>query len=217
MIRNSQSFMVLTLMVVLVAGTGCQSAAIYQDNGTGGSAYTPDANQQQLEKIPLKGAGGYFKARGYDFCDMFGISFLFGFGVDVNARATQFFQLGGGLYDARRLGFIGRFPGWWREARSEGGITLAYGQRLTRSDIEGPIQKYFPNGFYKRPETMNLDSKDRTVDEIGGTAFLACIGADAFFRPVEFADFFMGWFTVDFKADDFDLILKGASSTAPTK
>jgi hypothetical protein len=214
--RYIQSLVLLTCVVVLFSSTGCQSAAVLRDEGGPGS-YAPDASQQQLEKIPLKGsAGGYFKARLYDFADMFGISFLFGFGVDVNARATQFFQVGGGVYDARRLGFIGRFPGWWRESRSEGGISLAYGQRLNRTEIEGPVQKYFPNGFYKRPETMNLDSKDRTADEIGATAFAACIGADVFFRPVEFFDWFLGWFTLDFKQDDFDLLLKSTGS-APTK
>lgn len=213
--RSIQSVIALVCLVGLVFGVGCQSAAVnrMQDTAGAGSAYTPNGQQQTLEKVPLRGTGGYFKARMYDFADMFGLSLLFGFGLDANVRATQFFQIGGGVYDARRLGFIGRFAGWWREQRSEGGVSLSYGQRLTRMDKEGPIQKYFPNGFYKRPETANLDSKDRTVDEIGVTAVAGVPGIDVAFRPVELFDFLLGIFTLDIKKDDFELLLKTKKTT----
>ena len=217
MFRTTQTFVAVLCMAGLLLSVGCQSSAVNRDEGGLGASYSPDGPQAKIEKVPLKGTKGYFKGRLYDFADMFGFSLLFGFGADINVRATQFFQVGGGVYDARRLGFIGRYPGWWREQRSEGGACLSYGQRLTRTDMEGPIQKYFPNNFYKRPETMNLDSKDRTVDEIGVTAFALLKGFDVFFRPVEFFDFILGWFTVDFKNDDFDVRLVGAAKAPAGK
>lgn len=212
MLRNIKPFVVVLCAASMLV-SGCQSVAVNREEGDIGATYSPDGPQQKLEREPLKGTGakGYFKARWYDFTDMFGMSLLFGFGVDVNARATQFAQIGGGLYDARRLGFIGRYCGWWREQRSEGGASLAYGQRLTRTDKEGPIQKYFPNGFYKRPETMNLDSKDRTADEIGATAFAAIVGVDVFFRPAEFVDWLVGWFGPDLKDDDYEVKLRSTT------
>lgn len=215
MIRSIQSILVLACVAGLVASVGCQAVGVHREAHGAGDWHTQSGDGgAQVEKIPLTGVGGYFKARAYDFADMWGLSFLFGLGVDVNARATQFIQVGGGIYDARRLGFIGRFCGWWREQRTEGGVTVAYGQRLTRMDKEGPIQKYFPNDFYPRPETMHLPSMDRTADEIGATAMGVFFGVDVFFRPVEFFDFLFGWFAplnraiCDFKDDDYDLVLK---------
>lgn len=204
--RSIQSIAVLACIIGLLCGIGCQSAAVNRTVGTGAG---PDGDQVQVERVPLTGGKGYAKARLYDFADIFGFSLLFGIGVDINARATQLFQIGGGIYESRRLGFIGRFCGWWRESRTEGGVTVAYGQRLTRSEMEGPIKKYFPNDFYPRPETLNLPgAKDRTADEIGATVFAAFFGVDAFVRPVEFIDFLCGWFKVDFKDDDYELKLK---------
>ncbi len=204
--RSIQSIVILACMIGLLLSVGC--ASVNRDaGGTGG----PSGDQVQIERIPLTGGEGYMKARMYDFMDVFGFSMMFGVGLDVNVRATQLVQLGGGIYESRRLGFIGRFCGWWRESRTEGGVTVAYGQRLTRSEMEGPIRKYFPNDFYPRPETLNMaGAKDRTADEIGATVFAFIFGVDAFVRPVELIDFVCGWFTVDFKDDDYDLKMKSA-------
>lgn len=205
-------------LVVAVAGCATDhrnsAASDLQMQGGGqdpsGTVYVQLEEDKVLAKKPLAGPGGYFIARGLDFCDLLGFSVMYGVGLDVNARASKMFQVGAGWYDAhRRLGFIGRYPGYWSEERAEGGISLLYGHWLERHDLNGPVKMYHPVGFFPRGNNWDIQNgKDRTIDEVGGTVFAGFFGVDAHHRPVELVDFIFGWFTLDVMSDDYTTELR---------
>ncbi|MBI4614579.1 MAG: hypothetical protein HY720_13295 [Planctomycetes bacterium] len=216
---------VVVLGVIVYLG-GCASA-VKEDLQNEGAGYqepsgdhehggAPGETHEELEegkfiaKKPLTGPGGYFIGRCLDFADLLGLSVMYGVGLDVNARASKIAQVGAGWYDAhRRLGFIGRYPGYWSEERAEGGISLLYGHWLERRDLNGPITKYHPVGFFPRGQNWDIQNgKDRTIDEVGGTAFAGFLGVDVHHRPVELIDFILGWFTVDIMDDDYTTELR---------
>ncbi len=216
----------LALLGLVLFAAGCASNAAKEDlqNEGAGHMHNGDSmghddsgvKHEELEegkfiaKTPLHGPGGYFIARGLDFADLLGLSVMYGVGLEVNARASKMAQVGAGWYDAhRRLGFIGRYPGYWAEERAEGGISLLYGHWLERRDLHGPITKYHPVGFFPRGQNWDIQNgKDRTIDEVGGTAFVGFLGVDAHHRPVELIDFLLGWFTVDIMDDDYTTELR---------
>ncbi|HYF51928.1 MAG TPA: hypothetical protein VEJ63_21145 [Planctomycetota bacterium] len=146
-------------------------------------------------------AGHYFLSRWYDLIDIVDFSVGGGPGFLVNVRATKLAQAIGGYSDAYRVGFRGRSAGLWREKRKEIGVSLLYYQKVERECVTGWVESF-------RSESMDLDTaqvyannNDRSFLGIGVTVH-ALVLVDVNIRPMQAADFALGWLTIDVLEDD---------------
>ncbi|MCK6474647.1 MAG: hypothetical protein L6R28_23250 [Planctomycetes bacterium] len=187
-------------------GSGGGSSRGTTPGGLARSAGVPEGSgsQESLDMIGEDGAamvGNYFLHRFFDLMDIIDFSLGAGPGFLVNVRATKLAQFGGGYSKSWRVGMRGRSVGFWKEKRTEAGISLLYYQKMERERITGWVESI-------RAEEMDLDTaevyggdKDRSFTGVGFTVH-AGILVDVNVRPMQAADFVLGLFTIDVLEDD---------------
>ncbi|MEI6234571.1 MAG: hypothetical protein WCT04_16070 [Planctomycetota bacterium] len=143
----------------------------------------------------------YFLSRWYDLIDIVDFSFGAGPGFLINAHATKFVQVGFGYSDAYRIGFRGRSAGVWREKRLEAGVSILYYQKVKRERITGWVEDFRADKMDLDTATVYANNNDRAYSGIGATIH-ALILVDVNIRPMQAADFILGWFGVDILDDD---------------
>jgi hypothetical protein len=155
------------------------------------------------------GAGVYFKDRGNDFVDIFGLSFTFGIGVLANVRATQIVQAGGLWFNGSRAGFVGREYGTWSESSIEMGFPGMYLRDLQLVPQSGSAklvntargQSWFFQ-FCGEEGVPYDEGYDRKFWQVGATVHAGVVGVDFSINLAEFLDFLLGWFALDISRDD---------------
>ena len=146
-------------------------------------------------------AGHYFLSRWYDLIDIVDFSVGAGPGFMVTAHVTKFAQAGGGWSDAHRVGFRGRSAGVWREKRKEVGVSLLYYQKVERECITGWVESFRSDKMDLDTASVYANNNDRSFLGIGATV-QAGILVDINVRPMQAADFVLGFFTIDVLEDD---------------
>ena len=116
-----------------------------------------------------------------DVIDVFRLNLAVGPGIGLNIRPTKFAQVGLETYVSARAGL----------GKNGSLIFKRYGLAYLESEVltmgVGP--------FY-------TGGKQRGYTEVGATAHLGIVGAEAALDLSEIADFFLGFAMVDFKDDD---------------
>lgn len=171
--------------------------------------------------------GTYMKDRGNDFIDCFKGQLSVGMGIEANIRVTEELQAGLGMAIMfAKAGIVGRNvvdgndkrggflfeaglaplyyqidgasgPGHWNELYPGRKIALGipYGKKL-----------YVSHGDHDDWHKMSIADYEKDVDkrffEIGFSFHALLLGIDFGFDLREFADFLLGWFSVDITEDD---------------
>jgi len=126
----------------------------------------------------------YLANRMLDFLDIFRLNVAVGPGIGLNVRATKFAQIGAETYVSARAGL----------GKNSGLLVKRYGLLYTESEIlTGGVGMLYTGG------------DQRGLTEVGITAHLGLIGAEAAIDFSEIADFFLGILTIDHKDDDWEL------------
>ena len=121
----------------------------------------------------------YIPNRIFDLMDIFRINIGIGPGGGINLRATKLVQAGIESYHTVRCGIKRRRVG------------IPYFEDM--------------NGFGVGPVYLKAGNPDRQFTEVGLTFHALFIGAEAAISLEEIADFFLGFFLIDFKKDDYEL------------
>lgn len=116
-----------------------------------------------------------------DFIDIFRLNIGVGPGIGLNIRPTKFAQVGIENYVSARAGL----------GKNGSLIFKRYGLAYLESEA-----------FTMGVGPLYTGGKQRGYTEVGATAHLAIIGAEAALDLSEIADFFLGFATVDLKDDD---------------
>ena len=148
-----------------------------------------------------KQASHYFLSRWYDLIDIVDFSVGAGPGFLFNVRATKFAQVGGGYSDAYHIGFRGRSAGYWKEKRTEIGVSLLYYQKIKRERITGWVESFRSDKMDLDTSAVYANNNDRAFLGIGATVH-ALVLVDVNVRPMQALDFALGWFTIDILDDD---------------
>jgi hypothetical protein len=152
----------------------------------------------------------YMRDRGNDLADCFGAGFTLGLGVSVNARATHVLQVGIGFQGTAWLGFTGR-QGLSEPIFVANEISFPmYAQRWVAVGFTCPKEvppRSVVHGLPHRDEKPCSfaafdEDYDRRFLGIGFAFHALLLGAAFEFEPREFADFLLGWFSIDFMKDD---------------
>jgi hypothetical protein len=184
------------------------SATVLSPNDTGTSAgglerqvgrgtYCSPSNGPSIGKQ----ASHYFLSRWYDLIDIVDFSIGAGPGFLFNVRATKIAQVGGGYSDAYRIGFRGRSAGYWREKRTEIGVSLLYYQKIKRERCSGWVESFRSDKMDLDTSAVYANNNDRAFLGIGATVH-ALVLVDVNVRPMQAVDFALGWFTIDILDDD---------------
>ena len=110
-------------------------------------------------------------------------------------------QFGFGYSDAYRVGFRGRSAGFWRERRTEAGVSLLYYQKVCREHISGWVESFRADKMDLDTSAVYANTNDRAFTGIGATVH-ALVLVDVNVRPMQALDFALGWFTIDILDDD---------------
>jgi len=198
----------------LLACTGCAALSGFEKTSSIDMIVPLSCMEIQAEidaesTMPAGGVGIYFRDRGNDFIDVFGMSFYFGLGVVANVRATQFLQAGGLWFNGSRVGFIGREYGSWAQSSLELGFPGMYVRDIQMVPQGGSAtivntargQSWF---FHLLgDEGIAFDSGyDRKTWQVGVTGVAGLVGIDFSVNLQELLDFLLGWFAVDICRDD---------------
>ena len=98
-------------------------------------------------------------------------------------------------------GFRGRSAGIWREKRKEVGVSLLYYQQVERTPIKGWVESFRSDKMDLDTAAVYANNNDRSFLGIGAT-IQAGVLVDVNVRPMQAADFVLGWFTIDILDDD---------------
>ena len=148
-----------------------------------------------------KQASHYFLSRWYDLCDIVDFSVGGGPGFLINAHVTKLAQFGVGYSDAYHVGFRGRSAGFWRERRTEAGVSLLYYQKVRRERITGWVESFRADKMDLDTSAVYANTNDRAFTGIGGMVHVLVM-VDVNVRPIQALDFALGWFTIDILDDD---------------
>ncbi|MFH0938530.1 MAG: hypothetical protein V1899_04510 [Planctomycetota bacterium] len=146
-------------------------------------------------------AGHYFLSRWYDLIDVVDFSIGAGPGLLVNIHATKLAQVAGGYSDSYRVGFRGRSAGVWKEKRREIGASLLCYQKIKRERITGWVESFRSDKMDLDTSAVYANNNDRSFLGVGATVH-ALLLVDVNIRPMQAADFILGWLTIDVLEDD---------------
>jgi hypothetical protein len=145
--------------------------------------------------------GHYFLSRWYDLIDIVDFSFGAGPGLMFNVHATKLAQAMGGWSDAYHVGFRGRSAGIWREKRKEVGVSLLYYQKVQRERVTGWVESFRTDKMDLDTSSVYANNADRSFMGVGAM-IQAGVMLNVNVRPMQAADFVLGWLTIDVLEDD---------------
>ncbi len=172
-------------LAVVLAVTGCKSSPSYK-------SYSDETEEWSWGR----NVGAMLKDVGLDFVDIVQLDVGAGEGLLANVRPTKLAQIGVGYVDALKLGWNQRSLGYWRDCRTEGGVSVFY---YTDADFE-PVygtRTLFDRG-YKIEDWTILHNEDHHWLDLGASLHLLFLGADANLSPKEALDFVLGLLNVPF-------------------
>jgi len=142
----------------------------------------------------------YWKDRILDLHDITSLDLAVGRGFVVNARPTEYGQVGIGWFDGAKFGWRNRATGWWDEDRTERGLSAFYWLEVKRDARWGTKTLFQQNYDYTGWDIWEDRTKAAEHDwaDIGGSLIIAFIGVDANVSPAEFVDAVAGWFPITF-------------------
>jgi hypothetical protein len=173
---------------------------------------------QKWNDTRVGGVGNYFGSRALDFCDILTLDLGGGIGIEPHVQITRWCQVGlGGRIHGRWAGFMSPFWEWKRqwgfytEKSAEFAIlpfSFEYCEHQGETvSMEPYIHK--KSGLNMPSEQVYKSARDFWAITAGYGGILMILpvpglGVDAKvdFHPVEFADFFAGWFGADISNDD---------------
>jgi hypothetical protein len=138
--------------------------------------------EDKEEKRPLAMSILMYSANRFlDFFDIFRLNAAVGPGIGLNIRPTKFAQIGFETYVSARAG-LGK----------NGSLIF---KRYGLAYLESEVLSFGAGPLYTGGE-------QRGFTEVGVTAHLALVGAEAALDLSEITDFFLGFAMIDFKDDD---------------
>jgi len=164
----------------------------------------------------LPGCAGYWEHRGLDLMDSWRFRVL-GVGFHASVRATHFLQAGlgmgiPGLMEGNGIGMVGRQVGLRLNPTfiAEAGLAPLAHVRTADGTVRGIVlgRTSFYEHAMPEPSWTFAPSPiayrrvyDRGLFEVGGSLYWI-LGLDFGFDPLEFADFILGFATLDIMSDD---------------
>lgn len=188
---TNRSLRFVVPLLLLAASVACVSTSPQSARPEGVASEEPESTGRAME---------YLQRRLLDFIDIASLRMGIGPGLLLHARATRFLAIGAGEIGPQqpwRSGFrvevhwVGtsrREGGVWTERRAELGFSTIYYSESEGRVLRGGVDRF--------------GSELRDDYDCGLEAYLALIGVAFDFRPIEFADFFAGWFGFDPSGDD---------------
>jgi hypothetical protein len=174
-----KGFVAAASLALLAAVTGCQSAPSYK-------AYTDETQSWGYGRR----IATMLKDEALDLTDIIQLDLSAGEGLLANVRATKLVQVGGGHLNGIKGGWNQRSLGFWKERRTEGGVSVLY---YTDADLE-PVHgtpTLFDRGYQIDDWTI-LHNEDHHWADFGASLHLIFLGADVNVSPKEAIDFVVG-------------------------
>lgn len=148
----------------------------------------------------------YIPNRIVDTADIFSLTLGFGPVIGVEGQVTKYCAIGGEVGPTvQMIKGINRQYGFAKQSGWDVGFLMISAENRERVDSVGSVKNYY---YYSTGvpciDKIPYDFYDGSKDfwAIGGK-ISALLQIEAAIHPVEIADFFLGWFFIDIKGDDF--------------